>query len=189
MTDPRTPEYYERLKEFRQFDKVVFSTGDKLSARSRSAERAPLTTGLAPYSGPWGEYEAAHLLKRTLFGCQREQVDTFTAMTLQEAVDRLLAPEATPSPPINNYAAFVNSDDRDEDVNEGETWVYAKHIDNLSFARQMSLKGWWLQLMINQTTSIHQKLMLFWHALLPTQIFDSGLPNVSHQYVQLLHKY
>ena len=189
MSDPRDPFYREKLKAFRRFDKVVFDVAPRAKSQAKIATRGKVTSGISPYTGPWGEKEVSHLLKRTLFGVKREELDRFMSMSLQDCVTELLQPENTLSPPVNNYFDFVEASDRYKDVPEGETWVNASHVDNLTFYRQMSLKSWWIQNILQQSTSLHQKLMLFWHGILPTQIFDAGLPGVSYQYVELLHKH
>lgn len=185
--DPRPENYKEQLNNYRKFDKVVFGAGDKQTSSLRTSGRGKVHSGLSKYNGPWGMAEAAHLLKRTLFGVRSDELQRFASQSLDQCIIELLQPETALAPPVNNYFSFVSESDAREDVEPGETWVNAKHVDGLSFARQMSLKGWWLRNILNQEARFHQKLMLFWHNLLPTQIFDSGLPGVSYQYVQFLH--
>jgi len=47
-------------------------------------------SGINPYTGPWKTNEVIHLLKRTMFGAVKADVDFFRAMTVSQAVDYLL---------------------------------------------------------------------------------------------------
>jgi hypothetical protein len=63
-----------------------------------------ITSGINPYAGPWTENEIIHLLKRTMFGAKKADVDYFKTLTVSQAVDELLNPTAPqPSPPIKEY--------------------------------------------------------------------------------------
>src|SRR5438046_9258540 len=58
--------------------------------------KAQSSAGLEPYTGSWGYAEAAHLLRRTMFGAKKADVDSIAKKTLSEAVYMLLA--APPAP-------------------------------------------------------------------------------------------
>jgi len=122
----------------------------------------PVTSGLKRYKGKWEADQAAHLLKRTLFGVKKEDLDHFSKKSLRKAVKELIY-EATPlpAPPINNY-----NDDKytDPDIPAGETWITALKYDGMNNGRRRnSFKSWWLGLMIHQDRSIREKMVLFWH--------------------------
>src|SRR5882724_4931004 len=62
-------------------------------------------SGLMPYGGPWTLNEVTHLLKRTMFGATKADIDYFLSRTMSQAVDELLNPTAPlPSPPVNDYS-------------------------------------------------------------------------------------
>ncbi|MER3465425.1 MAG: hypothetical protein C4329_14475, partial [Chitinophagaceae bacterium] len=70
---------------------------DFLAARKPAAPRpAPVRTqsGINPYSGSWTKSEVQHLLKRTMFGSTKADIDYFSAMSLPQAVNVLLNPTA-----------------------------------------------------------------------------------------------
>ena len=46
--------------------------------------------GLTPYTGTFGREQVIHLLKRTMFGAKKADVDYFSTRTLTQAVDELL---------------------------------------------------------------------------------------------------
>ena len=39
-------------------------------------------SGINPYTGPWTTNEVIHLLKRTMFGAKKADVDFFSGMTM-----------------------------------------------------------------------------------------------------------
>ena len=81
---------------------------------------ARTTTTTAPYTGQWTRKEAAHLLKRTMFGAVKADIDQMLTMTVSQAVDALLNNTTTaPSPPVNNY----NAASPDPNIALGSTWV------------------------------------------------------------------
>ena len=130
-------------------------------------------TDLTPYNGPWTAKEVVHLLRRTMFGAAKADVDYFLSQTMSSAVDELLTPAPAPAPPLNNYNT---SGYTDPDVPFGQTWVNAGYGANLK--RRASFKSWWTGLMLNQNRSIHEKMTLFWHNHFPTEttiVDDSGL--------------
>ena len=129
-------------------------------------------SGLNPYTGIFGNNELIHLLKRTMFGAKKVDIDALQGKTLSQVIDILLtAPAAEPTPPINTYATTANPD---ATVPLGQTWVYAAEDGNLNGARRNSLKSWWVGNMLNQTTSIHEKMVLFWHNHFSTRMVDTS---------------
>ena len=83
--------------------------------------------GLEPYTGEWGDRQIMHLLRRTLFGVTKEDLDQFRELNLAEAVNALLQYSPIPDPPINDYY-----DETDEEpAGEGETWINEDYDNNL----------------------------------------------------------
>ncbi|MBV6645608.1 MAG: DUF1800 family protein [Cyclobacteriaceae bacterium] len=54
---------------------------------------------IEPLTGTLGKKRAAHLLRRACFGATKEQIDEFSALTADEAVDRLFS-TTIPDPPL-----------------------------------------------------------------------------------------
>ena len=72
-----------------------------------------------------------------------------------------------PLPPVNNYN---DANYTDANVVLGKTWVNAPYGDGTVNSRRIaSFKAWWLDLMLNQSRSIHEKMVLFWHNHFATQ--------------------
>ena len=124
-------------------------------------------SGINPYTGPWTVNEVIHLLKRTMFGATKPDVDFFKAMTMSQAVDALLnvpLAQFTPPPPLKNYTNSVDPADPDIAVAAGQTWVNTNTTDgSVNSQRVLSYRNWWMGQMINQDKNILEKLTLFWH--------------------------
>ncbi|HYC39446.1 MAG TPA: DUF1800 domain-containing protein [Chitinophagaceae bacterium] len=123
-----------------------------------------ITSGIAPYSGPWTENEVIHLLKRTMFGARKADVDYFKTRTVSQAVDELITPTAPqPAPPIKEYATPTNAITPDGNIAQGATWINDINNDGtVQSLRRASYKKWWTGVLINQDRSIREKLILFW---------------------------
>jgi uncharacterized protein (DUF1800 family) len=124
-------------------------------------------SGINPYTGAWTTNEVIHLLKRTMFGAKKADVDFFSAMTMNQAVDALLnvpLAQFTPPPPVKNYTNSVDPADADNTVAAGQTWVNTNTSDgSVNSQRVLSFKNWWMGQLVNQDRNILEKMTLFWH--------------------------
>ncbi len=120
----------------------------------------PPNGGLGAYAGAWTENEVIHLLKRTLFGATRTDIDYFKTRSFQQSLDEILNPVAPlPDPPLKEYVSTT-----DVAVLAGTTWVNDPSTDGtVNSQRRASFKKWWMGVMINQDRSIREKMTLFWH--------------------------
>ena len=123
---------------------------------------APVTSGIRRYKGDWTPVQAAHLLRRTMFGAPREDVSYFLQKSPKKAVRELLQDDRPlPGPPVNNY-----NDDKytDPEIAPGADWTVSLKYDGMNNGRRKnSFKSWWLGLMVGQDRSIREKMVLFWH--------------------------
>lgn len=118
----------------------------------------PVSLSLTPYTGTWTKVQAAHLLRRTLFGPTFEQIQQAVADGMDATVAQLLTIPATAPPlaflPDETIAAF------------GTTWVNSvypsSNPSNVDNARRYSLGGWIMQRLNQPTLSIQEKMCLFW---------------------------
>ncbi len=144
----------------------------------------PNPASLSPYQGEWTWKEAAHLMRRSLFGPTYDQIKESLDSGLEKTIEVLFEPQSFPDLPINYY--FEN----DPEVPIGETWVGKKitpGIQGLQNARNNSLSAWIVNQVLEKKMNILQKMILFWHNhLVISDIFSSGFKL---QYFALLHKY
>ncbi|WP_127130968.1 DUF1800 domain-containing protein [Pseudoflavitalea rhizosphaerae] len=151
-----------------------------------------ITTGLNPYTGPWTTNEVVHLLKRTMFGAKKTDVDYFSAMTMDAAVDTLLnVPATVPPPPVKGYTnEDINPADPDCAIPIGSTWVNTHTNDGqANYNRIISWKAWWASLMINQDRNIGEKMTLFWHNHFATETGFYKVGIYAYRHYLLLRRY
>lgn len=119
----------------------------------------PVSLSMTPYSGVWTKVQAAHLLRRTLFGPTFPQIQQAVTDGMDATVSQLLTLPVTNPPlaylPDETIAAF------------NSTWVNSVYpssnpssVDN---ARRYSLVGWMMQRLNQPTLSIQEKMCLFWN--------------------------
>jgi len=146
-----------------------------------------LETGVEPYDGPWTDQERYHLLRRSLFGLSADSLATFSELSLQQSLDLLLSdPEPLPVP-VNDY----NTEDIiDPKVPFGETWVNntERDSDDVTSARIVSLKSWWINSMLNQAPNLTDKMTFFWHNHLATQSWEVYWPHTTYNHFELLRR-
>lgn len=150
----------------------------------------PPNGGLAAYSGPWTENQVIHLLKRTMFGCARADINYFKTLTCSQAVDEILNPVAPlPDPPLKEYITPANATTPDSNILQGTTWVDDPNTDGtVNSLRRASFKKWWMGLLINQDRSIREKMTLFWHNHFATETNNIGNSQFVYRHHDLLRK-
>ncbi len=142
-------------------------------------KRAAVAAGLEPYAGAWDKRHASHLLRRALFGCSQADLDAALALTSAACVDSLLnVAEETLPPPI--------STDANDPTPVGTTWTTSAYDGNYNGTRQRSLQNWWMALILGQKTSIREKMILFWHNHLATELDVVGDPRYAYLHHLLL---
>ncbi|MCS7036314.1 MAG: DUF1800 domain-containing protein [Saprospiraceae bacterium] len=144
----------------------------------------PPTSGLAPYTGPWTRAEVIHLLRRTLFGPTKADVDYFLSKGMNQAVYEILrAPYSPPAGPVNDYN---NPNFTDPQVPFGQSFVNAPLNPLAEPYRIESVRGWWLRLLLNSGRSIREKMTLFWHNHIPVEFSIVPLGSALYRYNQTL---
>ncbi|MGI4885934.1 MAG: DUF1800 domain-containing protein [Janthinobacterium lividum] len=137
---------------------------------------------LAAYAGPWGPAQAAHLLRRTLFGPTRTEITTAAAAGLGPTLDGLLTAPTAPPPPLNVAAT-------DASVPIGQTWVAQAFDQTVQGVRAASLRDWWLGQQLGQTTSLSEQMTLFWHNHFVVEFGDLNDARYGYEYVRLLRQH
>lgn len=142
----------------------------------------PVSLSTNPYSGPWTKAEAAHLLRRTLFGVTYQQIEQAVQLGMEDTIQALLTTNVL-SPP-------VTVSPNEGVANIGDTWVNSPYPSNAldtEGARRESL-GAWVSYRINQNSfSVSEKMCLFWQNHFSAEAsFDS---RATYQYLDLIHNY
>jgi uncharacterized protein (DUF1800 family) len=136
-------------------------------------------SGINPYNGAWTTNEVIHLLKRTMFGAKKADVDYFLSRTVGQAVDELMNPTApNPTPPIKEYVTSTQPGTPDSNIAQGTTWVNDINNDGtVQSQRRASYKKWWAGVLVNQDRSIREKMQLFWVDHFGNEANDVGNAN------------
>lgn len=172
---------------------------DFLTAATPSAKKtttfspyigARVQSGLTPYTGPWTTKQALHLLRRTMFGAKKADVDFFSAMSVSQAVDYLLnVPSTPPPPPVKNYNSSTLPGDPDAAIPAGAKWVNINTTDGGTESnRRQSFKSWWVGQMINQSRDIREKMVLFWHNHFATETQEISKAILCYQNNAILRR-
>jgi uncharacterized protein (DUF1800 family) len=141
---------------------------------------------LAKYIGTFDRLQLTHLLKRSMFGAHLKDIKKLNGKSLSEVLDILLLDSPLPAPPINNYNDATYTDPV---VPANQTWVNAAYGDGtVNSKRLASLRGWWTGLLLNQQTSIQEKMVLFWHNHFAVESAEVADARYMYKYVALLQK-
>ncbi len=137
-----------------------------------------VAAGLEPYTPTtekaWNRQRAGYLLRRTMFGATRADIDFALTKTPGQMVDMLLADTTLPNPP----GSWVNED----------YWYDNTNSDRTNVDRMAELRDWWTGLMLNQARSIREKLSLFWHDHWATESTSVRQPQFNYWFIDLFRK-
>ncbi len=199
--DPLFEKYSRKTLGPRQYSQQMDDTppidGPDLSNRIGN-----ITSGLNPYIGTWNVWQVNQLLRRLSFGVTKADKDALLSLTPSAAVDVLMSvsPLSNPSPTaLNDYQAIIGDSGG---IAAGESWT----SNNLTYAvtnpndnsvnnyRERSLTAWSWGVMLNDPTSIREKMVQFWYHFIPINIDDIGgqtsnAATLSNDYFNLLRNH
>jgi uncharacterized protein (DUF1800 family) len=148
-------------------------------------------SGISPYTGIWTSNEVVHLLKRTMFGAKKADVDYFVNRTMQQAVDELLNPVAVNPPvPVKEYITSTTLGvNADANILQGTTWINDINNDGtVQSQRRGSYKKWWTGVLLNQDRSIKEKMILFFVDHFGNESGDIGNANYTYKQHDLIRQ-
>src|SRR5580704_13873141 len=141
-----------------------------------------LQTALSPYTGPWDQRLAAHLLRRAGFGGTPDDVTRLARMPMGAAVDSLIRypkDDSLPGAPSDTGSAFEEYRAAYQDLRRNGNDPDALKTARVAFnkARQhvaLAMEQWWLERMIKTKAPLQEKMALFWHGHFTTS-FSKGI--------------
>ncbi|MBX7216909.1 MAG: DUF1800 domain-containing protein [Candidatus Kapabacteria bacterium] len=123
---------------------------------------------LAPFSPtaatPWDYASAAHLLRRCIIGVAEWEVRRAVSEGLSATLDRLM--RRTP-PPTSDISDFAGKEPNTAPPPEGpdyNVWLWKK----LEYRDRLAM--WWLHVIGTSPTSLQERMTLFWHTHIPSQM-------------------
>jgi len=165
-------------------DRRDFLTASKTKKKTplkpvQFAKPARVLSGINPYASQWTTNEVIHLLKRTMFGAKKADVDYFLGRTVSQSVDELMNPTVpNPTPPIKEYVTSTQPGTPDTNITQGTTWVNDINNDGtVQSQRSASYKKWWTGVLVNQDRSIKEKMNFFWIDHFGNESSDIGNAN------------
>ncbi len=177
-------------------DRRTFLSAARTKNKTVALNSSNKASGIGAYNGSWTMNEVTHLLKRTMFGAKKTDIDYFLTKSVNEAVDELLNNTSVPSPPLRDYGLLQDEEGRSYDdlgVVRGQTWVNDPNLasaeiirGSINRARVESLKKWWVGVMLNQQRSIQEKMVLFWHHHYAVQETEVGYIRFLYRHHDLL---
>jgi uncharacterized protein (DUF1800 family) len=183
--DPLFDKYSRKTLGPRAYSNQFVAYNNNAQARMNedAARIGNITSGLAPYTGPWTDRHALHLSRRINFGYKKANVNALAAVSMNSAVDTVLnVTNAVPAPPVNWYQN-VNPDAAG--VPYGSTWInsamdpspYTNQTlvqaqQDTNYYRMDGLRTWLYGLATNQENTIREKMTWFWYHFIPID-FDA----------------
>ena len=123
----------------------------------------PVTSGLEPYTGPWEERQAAHLIRRMFFGLTRADLVDALFRTPAQAVDHLV--DAALARPLPAAPPWYNTAGTDI------AWRYEWQ------------EAWYAEM---RAGGLKERMTLLWHDHFVTAIDVYGHAAFAYQYVTKL---
>jgi len=157
-----------------------------------------ITSGLAPYTGAWTEWEVLYLLRRTNFGWKKAWVDALVPLAPSAAVDAVLNINTTPPAPPVNWYQNINATSADENgLALGADWTNDFFTagtpgQTSNHYRMDALRRWSFGLILNSDATIREKMVWFWYHLIPIDfetIFQSSNSYINTNSARVFYRY
>lgn len=160
---------------------------------NRPAGQLDITTALRPYTGPWNERLAAHLLRRAGFGGTPPQVAHLASMPMNAAVDSLVnfpSTESLPAPAdlysLGQAIAELVPGGRPALLDDMQRREIFKEIRQKERRSILSLQNWWLNRMLTTPAPLQEKMALYFHGHFTTAAIQKGVdPQMVYNQNQL----
>ena len=144
-----------------------------------------ISYSMTPYSGPWTKAEAAHLLRRTMFGPTNQQILDAVSDGMATTLSNLLQIPAIGLPLTYHPTETISA--------QGTPWntsLYPTDLveaQTINSARIGSLIGWMYERINNEQVSIAEKMCLFWQNHFASSIsFDA---RATYDYFSLIRSH
>ena len=188
---PKQEKPIDLVKDFYEQD-IDHKALEKALTQRKNTAKGFTNFSLDPYTGEFGDAEKKHLLNRTMVGyCHRHHKD-LDGLNLEESID-LIFQEDELKEPTNIYYWHRNAQEfKDEfgveDVGPNEPFIDLASFKNefQSYPRPEIVQQGTYERFYNQKTSIHWKLVLFLHNLIPTRPLEPMGAKSAYNYYKLL---
>ena len=142
----------------------------------------------APAAGATlGIDDARHLLNRTSFAAGPADIETFAALTREQAVERLLSWTGKPAvtPPPSWMGEPFESLRRFRGMSPEERKLALREL----FQKAFELQSWWLSEMLVTPSPLTEKMTLFWHNHFVSSQQKVRSPQLMYRQNELLRRH
>ena len=169
-------EQLDLVKLFYQQD-IDFDVFEKKLRERKSVAKNFTTYSLDPYDGEFNEAAKRHLLNRTMVGFAQRHKKDLDGLNLNDTIERIFTEDILKEP-VNIYYRERTPEEYlerfgTEDVGPNQPFIdkiATEDNDEFPIERENSVIAVIFQGMLEQPTSIHWKLFLFLHTLVPVHI-------------------
>jgi len=137
------------------------------------------SSGIIQYAGAFGKNEAAHLLRRTVFGHDKATLDAYSTKTVTQAVDDILNTTTA----VSEYPKYWNNAASSD---YGQEWHNQGYIPIKDNEQSTSLAYWLAGRITGHDSTIMEKMVFFWHNHFATEIDAVGNSIDSYNYFKLI---
>ncbi|MEZ5477452.1 MAG: DUF1800 domain-containing protein [Thiolinea sp.] len=130
-----------------------------------------------------GFTKARHLLSRTGFGAEWDEVQRYQVLTLDQAVERLLVHRDVSYPPLPNFSSWRKMSMMKQNMRRKGMVMRIANVEGIQ------LQEWWLKHMLTTSSPFLERMTLFWHNYFPSSIKKTHMADLLIQQNQLLRKY
>ncbi len=153
-----------------------------LAASIASAQPAPA----GARSTAMGFDDARHLLNRTSFAAQTNEIDDYAKLTREQAVDRLLSEtRRTAAYPAPTWTAKYERVYKPDMTQEERMNANRREL----VERGLEIRTWWVAEMLSTPSPLTEKMTLFWHNHFATSQQKVRSANLMYRQNALLRNY
>ncbi len=163
---------------------------------NRPAGSLDISSALAPYSGPWNDRMAAHLLRRAGFGGSPQAIADMRSLSPHGAVESLIhfTSDTTPPPsadlfdPRLQYGPGNMMRLRGMDATQRKETL--KGLRKEARQATVALQRWWLNKMLTTRAPLQEKMAFYFHGHFTTAAMQKGVfPDYVFNQNQLFRSY
>jgi len=148
----------------------------------RPAGSLDAADALRPYSGPWNERWAAHLMRRAGFGGSPDEIRALAAMPVAGAVESMIHFPSTANMPqpddVFDPVAYVRGQlgtMRPGDMTDDQKRARNRGLRMQERQSVLSLQAWWLDRMLNSPAPLQEKMTLYMHGHFTSAAIQKGV--------------
>ena len=134
--------------------------------------------------------DVRHLLDRTGFGAEPQDVLLFASLDRAAAIDRILSmtPGTPQPPPWANQRSLLRNPKYLKSLPEEERRKITRAQQRQRRERELALRVWWYQWMLDTPTPLIERMTLFWHNHFTSEINKVKWPQLMLRQNQLFRQ-